>query len=309
MKSVGRLLVAALGSWFVWRLFGPELIPTFRTPQRRPVRVPGRTVFVGENEFFVRETGPEDAPPLVLVHGWTFDSEMAFYELIPPLAGQFRVIVPDHRNHGKSDWIRGHFDVADLADELAGVLDAVGSGPATVVGYSLGGMVAQELARRHPRHVSRLVLLATAARPAPKYRWPLRIGMVFVRAVSRVSMHEMTATSLGVLRRSGSLDPHHERWLWQALLKRDPTLYMEIGASAWRFDSRDWVGRLAVPVCVIITTRDQLVPVAAQYELVGRLPDAEVVELVGARHEAVYNRAHEIVKEIAAFATADEAAT
>jgi homoserine acetyltransferase len=66
---------------------------------------------------------------------------------------------------------------------------------------------------------------------------------------------------------------------------------------------------LAVPVCVIITTRDQLVPVAAQYELVGRLPDAEVVELVGARHEAVYNRAHEIVKEIAAFATADEAAT
>jgi pimeloyl-ACP methyl ester carboxylesterase len=289
----------------VWRLFGPEIVPRFRSPQRRPIRVPGRTVFVGEHEMFVRELGPEDAPPLVLIHGWSFDGEMAFYRLIPGLAEQFRVIVPDHRNHGKSDWIRGHYEVADLADELAGILDAAGCDSATVVGYSLGGMVAQELARRHPRHVDRLMLMATAARPVPKYRWPTRLGMVFVRAVARVSVREMTAASLGILRRANALDPHHERWLWQSLLRRDPTLYFEAGAAVWRFDSRDWVGRLDVPICVIITTEDQLVPVATQYELAGRLPGAEIVELVGARHEAVYDRADEIVKEIVAFAAAE----
>jgi pimeloyl-ACP methyl ester carboxylesterase len=305
MKSILRLGVAALWTWLLWRLLGPEIVPRFRSPQRRPIRVPGRTVFVGEHELFVRELGPEDAPPLVLVHGWSFDGEMAFYRLMPRLAEHYRVIVPDHRNHGKSDWIRGHYDVADLADELAGVLDEVGSESATVFGYSLGGMVAQELARRHPRHVNRLVLMATAANPVPNRRWQTRIGMVLARAVTRVSVREVTATSMGILRRAGALDPHHERWLWQSLLRRDPTLYFEVGAAVWRFDSRDWVGRLTIPICVMITTNDQLVPPARQYELAGRLPSATVVELVGARHEAVYDRSDEIVKEIVAFTSAE----
>jgi pimeloyl-ACP methyl ester carboxylesterase len=304
MRLLRRLAAAALGSWLTWRLFGPEIIPRFLPPQQRPIRAPGRTIFVGEHELFVREIGPEEAPPLVLVHGWSFDGEMAFYRLIPELVDHFRVIVPDHRNHGKSDWIRGHYEVADLADELAGILDAVGCERATVVGYSLGGMVAQELARRHPRHVKRLMLIATAARPVAEHRWTARIGMVLARAVARVSVREMTAVSLAILRRANALDPHHERWLWQSLLRRDPTLYFEAGAAVWRFDSTKWVGRLDVPTCVVITTEDQLMPVAAQYELAGRLPAAEVVELVGARHEAVYDRADEIVKEIVAFAAA-----
>jgi len=305
MKSFRRLVAGALGSWLLWRLFGPELMPRFVSPQRRPIRVPGRSVFVGEHELFVREVGPEDAPPLVLVHGWSFDGEMAFYRLVPALAEQFRVIIPDHRNHGKSDWVRGHYEVADLADELAGVLDAIDSQQATVVGYSLGGMVAQELARRHPRHVGRLILMATAARPVGRARWQLRAGIVLIRAIARVSVREMTASSMGVLRRAGALDPHHERWLWESLLRRDPTLYFETGSAIWRFDSRGWVGRLTIPIKVIITTRDQLVPPEVQYELAGRTASAEIVELVGARHEAVYNYADEITSEIIEFASAE----
>ena len=305
MRLLLRSLVALLGGWLLWRLFGPELVPRFRAPQRRPLRIPGRTVLVGEHELFVREAGPADGPPLVLVHGWSFDGEMAFYRLIPLLAERFRVIVPDHRNHGKSDWVRGHFEVSDLADDLAGVLDAVGSSQATVVGYSLGGLVAQELTRRHPRHVSRLMLLATAARPLGQRRALLRVGMWLLRAVARVSVREMSATSLGVLRRTGSIDPHHERWMWEALLRRDPTLYWESGAAIWRFDSRSWVGRLEVPIAVVIMTRDQLMLPRVQYELAGCIKHAEIIELVGARHEAVYDRAGELAKEIAAFADTD----
>ena len=274
------------------------------SPQRRPLRIPGRTVFVGEHEMFVREAGAADAPPLVLVHGWSFDGEMAFYRLIPLLAEQFRVIVPDHRNHGKSDWIRGHYEISDLADDLAGVLDALDVHQATVVGYSLGGLVAQELTRRHPRHVGRLMLLATAARPLGRNRGLLRIGIWLLRAVARVSVHEMSAMSMNVLRSTESIEPQHERWMWQALLRRDPTLYWATGAAIWRFDSRAWVGRLDVPIAVVIMTHDQLMLPRAQYELAGRIPDAEIIEVVGARHEAVYDRADELVKEISRFAGA-----
>ena len=51
-----------VGIWLAWRLFGPDREPKYQGPQARPVKVPGRTVFVDEREFFVREVGPKDAP-------------------------------------------------------------------------------------------------------------------------------------------------------------------------------------------------------------------------------------------------------
>ena len=69
VRLIRRLLVAAGLGWVVWRLFGPEVEPTYQGKQERPLSVPGRTVLVGEQEFFVREAGSESAPPLVLIHG------------------------------------------------------------------------------------------------------------------------------------------------------------------------------------------------------------------------------------------------
>ena len=62
--------------------------------------VPGRSVFVGRHEFFVRELGDPEAPVLVLIHGWNFVGEMAFHKLAALLATRDRVVVPDLRNHG-----------------------------------------------------------------------------------------------------------------------------------------------------------------------------------------------------------------
>jgi pimeloyl-ACP methyl ester carboxylesterase len=262
----------------------------------------GRTVLVGERELFVREAGPPDAPPLVLVHGWGFDGEMNYHRVIEPLAEHFRVVVPDHRNHGKSDWIRGRFEVADLADELAGVLDAVGVRRAAFVGYSLGGMVVQELARRHPGKVDRMILAATAARPVQIARPLARTGMWLARSVARISTQEIAAASARLLMRAGALDPKHHRWMRASLLRRDPTLFYEAGHAAWRFDSRSWVGRLDQPTLVILTERDQIVLPRAQRELASLMPNAEQVELPAAGHESILSRPEEYVAIIKRFA-------
>lgn len=219
-----------VGGWAAWRLFGPEAGPRFSPGQERPIRIPGRTVFVGEREFFVRELGPEDAPPLVLVHGWGFDGEMTYHRVAGALAEHFRVIVPDHRNHGKSDWIRGRYEIADLADELAGVLDAIGVTRAVFFGYSLGGLVVQELARRHPGRVDRMVLAATGALPVHRFRPAARAGMWTARALARFSTQEIAAASSRLMLRAGALEPTSHRWMRGALLHRDPTLFYE----AWR---------------------------------------------------------------------------
>ena len=299
----GRLVRWAGLSWLAWRLLGPDLQPRFTGPQTRPLDIGGRVVRVGRNELFVREAGDVEAPPVVLVHGWSFDGEMNFYRIIPGLAEHFRVIVIDQRGHGKSDRIRGRFEVEDLADELSGALDVMGVDGATVVGYSLGGMVAQALAGcRHPAKVDRLVLAATAAQPILIARPLVRIAFWLARALARISTKEMAYATFTLLRRSGILESRHEAWMWENLRHRDPTLYYEAGHAAWRFDSRSWVGKLRVPVLVIVTTSDQIVLPAAQRVLVERLADPEVAELVGARHESILERPDDYVRLITAFA-------
>ena len=290
-----RLASTAVLSWLLWRALGPELPPRYPAQQRRPLRIPGRTVFVGEREFFVREAGPVSAPAVVLVHGWSLDGEMTYYPLVAALAERYRVVVPDLRNHGKSDWVRGRFEPADMADELAGVLDAVGVRNAVVMGYSLGGMVVMELARRHPHLVGSAVLAATAARPVPRRRPLVWLYFWLARAVARISKREAALLTVKALRMTGSLDPRHERWIYEGLVRRDGTLFYNAGFAAWHFDARSWVGGLRAPVTIVIPTDDRLVPAAAQEELAGLLPNANVIRLDAAGHESIFMRLDDYV--------------
>ncbi len=291
----------AAAGWLAWRVAGPETGPRFHGTQERPIDVPGRTVTVGRNEFFVREAGPVDAPTVVLIHGWVYDSVGTWQRVIEPLAERFRVIAVDHRNHGKSDRIRGRYSIEDATDEVAAVLNVVGAGPSTIVGYSMGGMIAQALALRHPYLVDRIVLAATGAYPIPRRRWLVAAGFYIARTLGRISPAEGARLSYHYLLRTGVTEPRHARWLWEALLDRDATLYFEGGKAVLRFDSRDWVGRLDIPSLVIIPTEDQLIPPSAQYELYALLKAPEIVEIPGARHEAVMTHAAEIVEVIARF--------
>jgi pimeloyl-ACP methyl ester carboxylesterase len=289
--------------WLGWRVLGPEPQPKTDEGQEHPLRLPGRSVFVGDNEFFVREAGDSDSPPLVLVHGWGDHSLVVWWKLIERLAAQYRVVVPDTRSTGKSDPIRGRFEVADLADDLAGVMTAVGIESAHVAGYSLGGMVALELAHRHPHRVDKLILAGTSAGPARSLPERLvgGVAIVLARALDRLSRSEVSRARSVYLEGVGAVLPRHARWAYWQHQNRDPDLYWLSGAAVNRFDARPWIGKLRQSCLVIINTEDQLMFPEVQYELASLLHDAEVVELVGARHEAPLTHAGHMIRAIESF--------
>jgi pimeloyl-ACP methyl ester carboxylesterase len=181
--------------WLKWliavalllRMFGPRFQPTFRPPQEHPLRLPGRTVFVGDDEYLVREMGPAEGVPVLLVHGLAGSSLTEWYQVAPKLAVDRRVIMIDHRGHGLSARADLRFDVADDADDLTGVLDALGVGLVDVVGYSMGGVIAQAMAQRNPGRVRKLVLIATFATHSEGYRWARRLGAFLARGWERIS--------------------------------------------------------------------------------------------------------------------------
>ena len=97
--------------------------------------------------------------------------------------------------------------------------------------------------------------------------------------------------------------PEHGEWLWETLLDRDTDLYYESGFAILRFDARDRIRRLKIPVGSIIQTKDQLILPAHQRET-AEMVRSEVIEIEGARHEAVLTHSDELARAIAQFLSA-----
>lgn len=292
----------ALVGGVAWRAFGPRIQPEFNAPQEHPLRVPGRTVFVGDDEFLIREMGVKDDPiPILLVHGLAGASLTEWYQVAPKLAVDRRVIMIDHRGHGLSAPGDVRFEVEDDSDDIAGVLDDIGVGQVDVVGYSMGGIIAQAFALRHPGRVRRLVLMATFASHSEGYRSARRVGAVLARAWERLTGVGTPEIRSGYLIARHAVRPEHARWIWRDTQRRD----VESGAQATfallRFDSRAWIGKLGVTTLVMVPTADFLVPPRWQYELAASIPDATLVEISGAGHELVWTHADSVADELRRF--------
>jgi 3-oxoadipate enol-lactonase len=295
MRRVGALLLA-------FRLFGPVLTPRFREPQTHPWPLPGRTVFVDDREFVVRQTGPVGAPDVVLIHGLGGASLTEWYEVGPRLAAHFRVTLVEHRNHGAAARFTDRYDIIDLADDTAGVLRTVGVESATMVGYSMGGTVAQAVAHRHTDLVDGLVLVGTFAAHPPAWRLARQVGTYVIRAWERLTGVGTPEVRAGYLILTGAVAPEHARWMWEETHRRDVDGGAAASLALMRFDATTWVGSLTVPTLVVVPTRDQLVPPGWQYGLAGMIPKARIVDIDGARHEVPWTHPERLVDEIRAFA-------
>ncbi|NOZ95358.1 MAG: alpha/beta fold hydrolase [Acidobacteria bacterium] len=110
-----------------------------------------------------------DGAPLVLIGGLGLDVA-SWGPQVTALARRFRVVVFDNRGVGRSDATEPPYSTAVMAEDTAALLDGLGIGRAHVLGVSMGGLIAQELALHRPDSVEGLILAATAGRIAPRGR-------------------------------------------------------------------------------------------------------------------------------------------
>ena len=111
-------------------------------------------------ELCVRLGGPEDGEPILFLHGFP-ESHRTWREILPDLAGDFRVIAPDQRGFGASDKPAGveSYKTDRVLEDLVALADALGLGRFTLVGHDWGGAVAWLAALRHPDRIARLVIV------------------------------------------------------------------------------------------------------------------------------------------------------
>jgi 3-oxoadipate enol-lactonase len=271
------------------RSFLRPLDPAGEAPMPPPLP-PGRVVVVaGRGELFVRDSGAP-GPAVLLLHGWSVTADVNFFTAYSAL-GAYRVVAPDHRNHGRGLRSEAPFSIDDCADDAAALLATLGIDRAVAVGYSMGGSVALSLARRHPDKVAGLVLAATALEFSAETRdQALWHGMSLVERALRHGRGDGLVQRL--LREAVDRQPELDRyraWLAGELRRGYPPGIVDAGRALREFDARSHaagLGRLAA--VVVVTTDDRLVLPRKQRTLAAAL-GAEVVELEGDHDAAVTN--------------------
>ena len=233
---------------------------------------PARTLNLpGRGEVFLRDSGG-DGPPVMLLHGWMASADLNWHGSYGPLVDAgYRVLAIDHRGHGRGMRPLTPFRLADCAADAAATVELLGLAPATFVGYSMGGSIAQLVARDHRPLASGIVVSATTQHwrdPDTKAIWKW-MGVVGVA----LSIAPRATWNAGFRRLKVPVSPTTSWWLSE-MMRHSARDLAEAGREMSRFDSRPWVRELSIPAASVVTTRDRSVAPSQQRELAAAIGGA-----------------------------------
>jgi 3-oxoadipate enol-lactonase len=230
------------------------------------------------------EAGSGD--PLLLVMGFGGD-HLAWAFQTPVFAQQYRVIAFDNRGVGQSDVPDVPYTTRMMADDAAGLLEAIGIERAHVLGVSMGGMIAQELALGHPRRVRSLQLHCTLARP-DRYMHTLIESWRTVRGKASVEeWMRIVALWLFSPRTYAERPELVETIIQTGIANPHPftlTGFLRQGDAVRSHDTLDRLGKLGCPTLVGVGDDDILVPPRFSRELAAVIPGATLRTVEGAGH-------------------------
>ena len=226
-----------------------------------------------------------EGEPVYLLHGLG-GTKVSWMPLLQPLAERYRVIAPDFPGHGESDKPRAEYSAAYYADVIRKLMDCLGTGPGVIVGNSMGGRVALEMAVRYPKRVRALATLGAAV---PGIRWRYLLGL------TRIAPTEIAALPF----------PLRERWMQYSIRRlfarpdRLPQVAYLAGADEFirvyrsaRARVAFWASlqhivlerpeeffprlrRVKAPALILHGERDRLVPLRLGNRLADALPEAD----------------------------------
>lgn len=243
-----------------------------------------------------------EGEPLVLIHGSCFDTS-AWSLQVPAFSVKYRVITFDNRGSGRTDTTKPPYPARQMADDLKGLMDVIGIRNAHILGYSLGGLIAQELAVMHPGYVRSLILAGTYARQTP-------IGLSRTRLILQMLKEGVNPEFvikdffLWVFSERFFQNDEQVNNAVKSFLNPSSPLHPDgiegQVLSIIDYDGRDLVNKISAPTLIISGREDIAVPVRCAEELASKIPNSELIILEGAAHSMIFeesDRFNQIVLE------------
>jgi len=254
------------------------------------------TARVGALDVYYEQHGKGD--PLLLIMGLAADSTAWMFQL-PAFAEHYRTIVFDNRGVGRSSKPSGPYTIHEMADDAARLLDTLDVARAHVVGVSMGGMIAQELALRHPTRVRGLVLACTYPEPDAEIERQREFSLSqFGGSVTTTGEMQVDVSAIDPLAFFQHLLP---RVFNQSYIDQDLPKLLQVFSGALQYGfsmeailgqvaatmghrTTDRLGHIAAPTLVITGDADLLIPPANSDILARHIPGARLVKVPGGSH-------------------------
>ena len=251
---------------------------------------------VNGNQAFAATGGREfdrSQPTVVLLHGAGFDhTAWALHSRWFAHHG-YGVLAPDMPGHGRSCGAPLR-SIAEMADWTAALLEAAGVAKATLVGHSMGSLVALETAARHPAKVSALGLIGTTA--------TMNVGPDLLKAAEANDHAAVDMVSIWGLGFDAELGGSLAPGLWmhggaQRVLERCPpgVLFSDLSACNAYQDALAAASKITVPTTLVLGERDMMTPSRGGKALAAALPNSRIVVLPGAGHMMMAERPDELL--------------
>jgi pimeloyl-ACP methyl ester carboxylesterase len=266
------------------------------------------TARINDIDMYYEVHGPtclpaDQADPLLLIMG--LGANATSWEMqIPAFEREHRVIAFDNRGCGRTDKPKSPYTIPQMADDAAFLLDHLGIASAHVFGMSMGGMIAQELVLRHPRRVRALVLGGTmAGGPNAVMAGPQLIQQWVSTAL--LPLEQAIQNGLRFLYSEEFIERNRERLVARAMelaYLQPPldSLQRQVMAVI-QFNTFQRLADIMAPTLIISGTADQVVPPENSRILAERIPGALLVELEGAGHGFLAEKAEETNSTVLAF--------
>lgn len=247
------------------------------------------------------EAGAADGEPILFLHGYS-DHWRSVAPILPFLPPSLRVVAPDQRGHGGSERPDGRYDVSALATDATALLDALGIARTTVVGHSMGSLVAQRLAVEHPKRIDRLMLVGSAASLVENaaLREVTAVVQTLPDPVPRHFVEQFQADATG-----RPIPAAFEDAIVTEACRMPARIWKAIASALARFDGRADLPRIAAPTRIVWGEIDAFFGRADQDELLTGIPHAVLSVYAGTGHAPHWEEPERFAAELAAFLTAE----
>jgi len=246
------------------------------------------------------DPNPSGSPAVLLLHGLGANSASWTLQLPPLIEAGYRPIATDAPGFSQSPYDGKGWSIARAATHMADLLAELQTGPAHVVGISMGGVIAQQLALDFPQWVRKLVLVNTfaALRPDSLNGWLYLLGrFVLLHTLGLPAQAKVVARRIFAMAEQEDL----RRMLVTTITQSDPRAYRAAMRALGLFDSRKRLAEIKVPVLVITGGCDTTVPPVRQRMLVEGIPGARQVVIPSAGHAATVDSAEVFNRELLGF--------
>lgn len=265
---------------------------------------------IGGRRLAYDEVSPANPKGTILLLTGLGSKRLGWVRQLPIFGREYRTLALDHRDVGDSDPFEGPYTVKDQADDAAALLRALDIESAHVVGISMGGMIALNLAVRHPELVKSLVLVSTSA-GGGSHVGPTPEAAAVLRPDPEAEIGERAIQTYRTITAPGYLDAHPEEaeLIRRAAQHKPMSLdsYTRQYGAVMSHDVTAHLHDLRVPTLVVHGDADPLVPPDNGYHLAEQIPRAKLTVYTDTGHIPIVERAEDFNRDVLEFINRENA--